>query len=173
MKQLWAGAAAVATAMLMSTLAGAQGYDKKTTEKMLSDGAKKLASGSPADQAQGIGFIYGYINCDYRAQYMPVVIKALKHPDPKVRSIAAQTLEKIAAKEAIPDLVAMLEDPVNDVSDRAAFALGTIGDKSAVPGITQARDAAKAQKKTSRADMFQEALDEISGKSPTEHTHCP
>ena len=167
------GAIAITMTMLLSGLVGAQGYDKKTIEKMLSDGAKKLASANPSEQAQGAGFMLGYITCDYRAQYMPVIIKTLKHHDPKVRSIAAQTLEKIAAKEAIPDLVALLADSVNDVSDRAAFALGTIGDPSAVPGITQARDAARTQKKNARADMFQEALDEISGKSPTEHTHCP
>jgi len=166
-------AMAAGMVVLMTGLAGAQGYDKKTIEKMLTDGAKKMASANAADRQQGAGFILGYITCAYRTQYMPLMVKALKDPDPKVRSNAAQTLEKIAATEAIPDLIALLDDPVNDVSDRAAYALGTIGDKSAVPEITKARDAARAQKKTSRADMFQEALDEISGKSRTEHTHCP
>ncbi len=173
MKRCWATTVAVGMAVLLAGFASAQGYDKKTIEKMLTDGAKKLNSPNAAEHEQGIGFILGYITCAYRTQYIPVAVKALKDPNPKVRSVAAQTLEKVAAKEAIPDLIALLDDAVNDVSDRAAYALGTIGDNSAVPGITKALDSAKAQKKTSRALMFQEALDEISGKSPTEHTHCP
>ena len=48
-----------------------------------------------------------------------------------------------------------------------------IGDPSAVPFLTKVRDNARAQKKTAIADMMQEGLDEISGKSPTEHTKCP
>lgn len=166
--------AAVAGMMtLVAGLAGAQGWDKKTIEKMLADGTKKMASPDAKVRAEGSGYILGYITCAYRTPYIPQMVKALKDPEPKVRVNAAQTLEKIAAKEAIPDLIALLDDPVNDVSDRAAFALGTIGDPSAVPGITKARDAARAASKSSRVSMFQEALDEISGKSPTEHTHCP
>jgi hypothetical protein len=163
----------VALVVAASAVTGAQGYDKKTTEKMLGDGAKKLASADPAEREQGMGFILGYITCAYRAQYQPLVVKTLKDANPKVRSTALQTLEKVAAKDAIPDIAVLLEDPVKDVYERAAFTLGTIGDPSAVPFLTKVRDNARAQKKTAIADMMQEGLDEISGKSPTEHTKCP
>jgi hypothetical protein len=63
--------------------------------------------------------------------------------------------------------------PYKDVYERAAFTLGTIGDPSAVPFLTKVRDSARAQKKTAIADMMQEGLDEISGKSPTDHPKCP
>ncbi|MFN7978515.1 MAG: HEAT repeat domain-containing protein [Vicinamibacterales bacterium] len=164
---------AVAIAVATTAVTYGQGYDKKTIEKMLGDGAKKLASANAAERQQGAGFILGYITCGYKAQYQPLVVKALKDPDPKVRATALQTLEKIAAKEAIPDIAPLLEDPVSDVQERAAYALGTIGDKSAEPFLIKARDAMKAQKKNTMALTMQEGLDEISGKSPTEHTHCP
>jgi len=173
MRSVKGAVAALALVVAATALTGAQGYDKKTIDKMLGDGAKKLASANPAEREQGMGFILGYITCPYRAQYQPLVVKALKDASPKVRSIALQTLEKVAAKSAIPDIALLLEDPVKDVQERAAFALGTIGDPSAVPFLTKVRDKARAEKKTMMADTMQEGLDEISGKSPTEHTKCP
>jgi len=173
MTRLWAITIAVVAAVAASTVAGAQGWDKKTIEKMLGDGAKKLASANQAEREQGAEYILGYITCAYRQQYMPMVVKATKDTSPKVRVYAAQTLEKIAAKEAIPDLVVLLDDPVDDVRERAAYALGTIGDPSAVPGLSKARDTAKAQGKTMISLTMQEGIDEITGKSPTEHTKCP
>lgn len=164
---------ALALVVAASAVTGAQGYDKKTIEKMLADGTKKLASANAAEREQGMGFIQGFITCAYRAQYLPVIVKALHDPSPKVRSGALQTLEKVAAKDAIPEMALLLEDPVKDVQERAAFALGTIGDPSAVPFLTKVRDKARAEKKTMMADTMQEGLDEISGKSPTEHTKCP
>jgi HEAT repeats len=164
---------ALALVVAASAVTGAQGYDKKTIEKMLGDGAKKLASPDPAEREQGMGFIQGYITCAYRAQYQPLIVKALKDANPKVRTSALQTLEKVAAKDAIPEIAVLLEDPVKDVYERAAFTLGTIGDPSAEPFLKKVRDSARAQKKTMIADMMQEGLDEISGKSPTEHTKCP
>ena len=140
-------AVVLAIAVAVAAVAHAQGWDKKTIEKMLTDGAKKLASANAADRQQGAGFILGYITCAYKAQYQPIVVKALKDADPKVRANALQTLEKLAAKDAIPEMALLLEDPVPDVQERAAYALGTIGDKSAEPYLIKARDAMRAQKK--------------------------
>jgi hypothetical protein len=166
-------AVALALVVAAATVTGAQEWDKKTIEKMLKDGAKKLASANAAEREDGAGYILGYITCPYRAQYQPLVVTALKDTSPKVRSIALQTLEKVAATDAIPEIALLLEDPVKDVQERAAFALGTIGDPSAEPYLKKARDNMRAQKKTTMADMMQEGLDEISGKSPTTHTKCP
>lgn len=164
---------AAIAAVMATALPSAQGYDKKTTEKMLGDGARKLASANPADRELGIGFMYGYLTCAYRQQYMPAVVKALKDPSPKVRTVALQTLEKVQATTAIPDIVLLLDDPVDDVRERAAYALGAIGDKSAEPGLTKARETARAQNKNTLALTMQEGLDEISGKSPVDHPTCP
>ncbi|MEP6783912.1 MAG: hypothetical protein ABI983_09595 [Acidobacteriota bacterium] len=78
-----------------------------------------------------------------------------------------------AATDAIPEIALLVEDAVRDVQERTAFALGTIGDPSAEPYLKKARDKMRAQKKATMADMMQEGLDEISGKSPTTHTKCP
>jgi hypothetical protein len=96
--------AVVALVVAAGAVTGAQGWDKKTIEKMLGDGAKKLASANPAEREQGMGFIQGYITCAYKAQYQPLIVKALKDTNPKVRSSALQTLEKVAAKDAIPEI---------------------------------------------------------------------
>ena len=101
------------------------------------------------------------------------IIERTSSENPKVRAVALQTLEKVAAKDAIPEIALLLEDPVGDVQERAAYALGTIGDKSAEPYLIKARDNMRAQKKNTMALTMQEGLDEISGKSPTEHTKCP
>lgn len=164
---------ALGISILASGLAHAQGYDKKTIEKMLSDGAKKLGSADATEREEGAGFILGYITCDYRGQYLPVVVKALKDSSPEVRKRAAQTLEKVQAKEAIPDLVALLDDPIDDVRERAAYALGAIGDRSAEPGLRKAKDTAHAQHKSTLELTMQEGLDEISGKSVVDHPKCP
>lgn len=173
MRLLNGAVVALAIVVAATAVSGAQGYDKKTVDKMLADGAKKLASANAADREQGIGFFLGYMTCAYKPQYQPLVVKALKDPSPKVRAVALQTLEKVAAKDAIPDIALLLEDPVGDVQERAAYALGTIGDPSAVPHLTKARDNMRAQKKSTMALTMQEGIDEISGKSPTEHTKCP
>src|SRR5262245_60443851 len=91
-------AVALALFVAAATITGAQEWDKKTIEKMLKDGAKKLASANPAEREEGMGYILGYITCPYKAQYQPLVVKALKDTNPKVRSAALQTLEKVAAK---------------------------------------------------------------------------
>src|SRR4029453_12614042 len=77
--------------------------------------------------ADGAGYLLGYITCAYRAQYQPVLVKALKDSNPKVRNAAAQTLEKIQAADAVPDLIELLDDPDRDVQIRAAYALGGMG----------------------------------------------
>ena len=128
-------------------MTGAQGYDKKTIDKMLGDGAKNWPRPNPAEREQGIGFFLGYMTCAYKAQYQPLVVKALKDPSPKVRAFALQTLEKVAAKDAIPEIALLLEDPVKDVQERAAYALGTIGDPSAVPYLTKVRDNVRGAEK--------------------------
>src|SRR5262245_52968127 len=102
MKIVWATTVAVLLSACVSGLA-AQGWDKKTIEKMLSDGAKKMNSANPKDREDGIGYIGGYITCDYKKQYLPVIVKALKDANPEVRKTASHTLTKIEGKEAMLD----------------------------------------------------------------------
>src|SRR5690349_19252121 len=111
MNTRYAGALTVAALFATAWTLDAQDWDKKTIEKMLKDGAKKMASANADEREEGAGYLLGYITCAYRPQYQPILVKALKDSNPKVRNTAAQTLEKIQAADAVPDLVALLDDP--------------------------------------------------------------
>jgi hypothetical protein len=175
MNTRFAGALVLAALAATTGTLHAQDWDKKTIEKMLKDGTKKMASANPDERAEGAGYLLGYITCAYRAQYQPVLVKALKDTNPKVRNTAAQTLEKIQAADAVPDLVALLDDPDKDVQVRAAYALGGMGKaaSSAEPGLREAQKRASAQKNSMVEGSIQNALDEISGKRTSNRYKCP
>lgn len=65
---------------------------------------------------------------------LPAVKKALTHSSPNVRIGAARTLDYIGedAKSAIPDVVAMLNDPVRVVRWEVCDVLGVFGDAQTV-----------------------------------------
>lgn len=175
MRIAWAAALTIAIASCWSWPVAAQDWDKKTIEKMLKDGAKKMTSANPEEREEGAGYILGYITCAYRPQYQPILVKALKDTNPKVRNTAAQSLEKIQAVDAIPDLLLLLDDPDNDVAVRAAYAIGGLGTagKSAEPGLKAARTRALAAKRSMVAGTIDLALEEISGKRAPDRYKCP
>ena len=74
---------------------------------------------------------------------IPELTRALKNPDPLVRTSAAQTLGLIGdpAAPAIPDLIKLLKDSEPAVRGMAATALGYMGPaaKEAVPALRQTR----------------------------------
>jgi HEAT repeat protein len=170
---MWLAAAVAAVIGLAP--AWAQDWDKKTTEKMLSDGAKKLASAKAEDRETGMDWILGYLQCPYRKQYQPVLVKALKDSSPKVRSMAAQSLEKIQATDAVADLIPLLEDPDDDVKVRVAYTLGGLGkaSESAVPAIKKAQAAATAANKNGVEGSMENALGEIAGQKDNKRYTCP
>jgi thioredoxin-like negative regulator of GroEL len=153
----------------------AQEWDKKTVEKMLEEGARKLASAKADEREEGAGYILGYITCACWQPYQAILIKAPKDPSPKVRTTAAQTLEKIQAVDAVPDLIALLDDPNDDVRVRARYALGRLGAaaRSAEPALKKTRDAARAQRNSMVEGTMENALDETSGKKPSNRYKCP
>jgi HEAT repeat protein len=169
--------AAVLTALVAAfglASARAQDWDKKTIEKMLNEGTKKLSSADPKEREDGAGYILGYIRCSDRPKFVPILTKALKDPNPKVRVTVVQTFEKIQAAEAIPDLLPLLDDPVDDVAERTAYTLGGLGAaaKSAEPGLRKAAAARKAQKKSTLAMTMEEAIKEIEGKADGKRYSC-
>lgn len=175
MKTRFAAALTLAALVATAWTLNAQDWDKKTIEKMLKDGAKKMASANPQEREEGAGYILGYITCAYRAQYQPVLVKALKDSNPKVRSSAAQTLEKIQAADALPELVALLSDPDRDVQVRAAYALGGLGKAatSAVPSLLETQKRARAQNNSMLEANIEGALEEIAGKRVSARYTCP
>jgi len=175
MKRFAFAASAVALAMAAVAIAGSQDWDKKTIEKMLADGTRKLASANAQDRADGAGYILGYIRCSDRQKFVPILTKALKDPDPKVRKTVVQTFEKLQAAEAVPDLVPLLMDPDADVAERTAYTLGGLGTaaKGAIPDLQKAQAAYKTQKKSMLESTMQEGIDEINGKSDGKRYSCP
>ena len=174
-KRIARAISAIGIVVVAAAAAKAQGWDKRTIEKMLKDGAKKLTSAKAEEREEGAGYILGYITCDYRAQYQPIIVQALKDSSPEVRERAIQTLERIQAVDAVPLLLGMLEDPVSDVRERAAYAIGGMGTaaKSAEPELRKAL--ARALKEGN--DMFEgslvNAIDEVTGKRMPDRYKCP
>lgn len=77
-----------------------------------------------------------------KAEAIPALRKALKHPHPRVRSGAAFALGKIGtvAASAIPDLGLALKDQDKNVRGNVVFALGNMGKatKTVVPQLAAA-----------------------------------
>jgi hypothetical protein len=171
MTKVWLAALAL---ILGVAAAGAQEWDKKTIEKMLADGTKKLSSANEKEREDGAGYILGYIRCSDRPKFVPILTKALKDTDPKVRKTVVQTFEKLQAAEAIPDLLPLLDDPNDDVAERTAYTLGGLGAaaKSAEPALRKAAATRKAQKKSTLSMTMEEAINEIEGKSDGKRYSC-
>jgi HEAT repeat protein len=161
--------------LLAASVAAAQEWDRKTIDKMLKDGTKKLTSAKAEEREEGAGYILGYITCADRPQYQPVLLRALKDSSPNVRERAVQSLEKIQAVDAIPQLLAMLEDPESDVRVRAAYAIGGMGvaAKGAEPELKKAQARAAAQKDSMLEGSLENALDEVSGRRAPDRYKCP
>ena len=174
MRMAWLAAVAVLVSISGVVPASAQDWDKKTIEKMLADGTKKLSSPTDKEREDGAGYILGYIRCSDRPKFVPILTKALKDPNPKVRVIVVQTFEKIQAAEAIPDLLPLLDDPVDDVAERTAYTLGGLGAaaKSAEPALKKAAATRKAQKKSTLALTMEEAIKEIEGTVDGKRYSC-
>ena len=66
-------------------------------------------------------------------QVIPRLMAVLKDPNPELRRTAAQSLGKIARKEAVPALLEALRDPDAGVRRHAAWALGMIGEDALGP----------------------------------------
>jgi HEAT repeat protein len=78
------------------------------------------------------------VSTDYTAPkpelVLPRLLAVLKDPNPEQRRTAAQSLGKIARKEAVPALVGALRDPDAGVRLNAAWALGMIGEDAVGQG---------------------------------------
>jgi HEAT repeat protein len=154
--------------------AGEDDWDRKMREKMVKEGVKKLGSAKAEERKDGAGYLLGYLRCEDR-KYVPVLVKALKDASPEVRTVAAQTLEKLQATEAVPELTALLEDDSADVRIRAAYALGGMGTaaRSAEPALKQALQRSKAAEESMVEGSMTNALAEVAGRKVSDRYKCP
>jgi hypothetical protein len=79
----FAASAAVMLSSIGGSLVAGQDWDKKTIEKMLADGTKKLSSANADERETGAGYIMGYIRCSDKQKFLPILTKALQDPNPK------------------------------------------------------------------------------------------
>src|SRR5438874_2691559 len=84
-----------------------------------------------------LGFAGCIVSSDYAGpspeQVLPGLLVLLKDRNPEMRRTAAQSLGKIARKEAVPALLEALRDPDAGVRRTAAWALGMIGEDAVGP----------------------------------------
>jgi hypothetical protein len=70
---------------------------------------------------------------------VPILVRlSLKDAEPRVRKAAFSSIDHEHLDRALPYLVEALEDETNDIVQRAAEALGAIGDTRAVPPLIRA-----------------------------------
>jgi HEAT repeat protein len=80
--------------------------------------------------------------------------------DVGVRGHAIEALGYLRAKEAVPDLIALLNDPSPELRYWAAFALGQIGDPLSIPALEQMASVDSAVLRDGRS-LREEALDAL------------
>ncbi len=165
---------ALAILAAFSTAALHADDEAKERAKMLKQGSKLLASKAAEERLEGVGYFLGYATCADQ-QLVPALVTALKDQSPKVRATAAQTLEKLQARAAVPDLIALLEDPDQGVRIRAAYALGGMGKaaESALPGLRKAMAAAEKSGDGMVEGSMQNGIEEITGKQTSNRYKCP
>lgn len=109
---------------------------------------RQLSNGEPAERARAAELL-GRRGVDRRDAIVPHLRRSLREDrDWRVRASSGRALGRLSAREAVPDLVRALRDPVVDVRVVAAAALWRLPDPAAVPALLELlrdRDAAARQ----------------------------
>lgn len=124
--------AALAT-VLAPMLASAQELSDEELQRAL----QQLGEGSPEERANAADLL-GRRAYGRRDQLVPVLRVRLRDDrDWRVRASAGRALGRLAARDAVPDLVRALRDPVVDVRVVAAAAIWRLPDPAAVPALIE------------------------------------
>lgn len=109
---------------------------------------RQLAEGAPEDRASAADLL-GSRAMRRRDAVVPLLRRTLRDDrDWRVRASSGRALGRLGARDAVPDLVRALRDPVVEVRVVAAAALWRLPDPAAVPALLELlndRDAAARQ----------------------------
>jgi cyclophilin family peptidyl-prolyl cis-trans isomerase/HEAT repeat protein len=105
----------------------------------LAVGATLLAGGRAAAQDPAIVEVLATVlQAEDSRQYNgPLLTAAARHADPLVRSVAALAIGRIGDPAGVDLLLEMLQDPDSTVERDAAFALGLLRDRAAIPTLRE------------------------------------
>ncbi len=94
--------------------------------------------GPDADARMAAAELVGRRASDRRSETVPLLRRLLRDdPEWGVRASAGRALGRLAARDAVPDLVRALRDPVVDVRVVAAAAIWRLPDPAAVPALVE------------------------------------
>jgi len=103
------------------------GRDVGTGEKKEEDPFFGPDGGAPAAPGEELAVTKEFLE----REVLPVLTRALRDPDPEVRSAAAVALGKMGFARSFMDLRRSLTDPEGDVRESAVLALGMAGERMA------------------------------------------
>lgn len=97
----------------------------------------QLNEGSPEERARAADLL-GRRGYDHREVVVPLLRTRIREDrDWRVRASSGRALGRLAARDAVPDLVRALRDPVVDVRVVAAAAIWRLPDPAAVPALLE------------------------------------
>jgi HEAT repeat protein len=122
---------------LVSVVAPAPGSAQELSDEEFQRALTQLADGTPDERAVAADQL-GRRAYGRRDRLVPVLRERLRDDrDWRVRASAGRALGRLNARDAMPDLVRALRDPVVDVRVVAAAAIWRLPDPAAVPALTQ------------------------------------
>jgi len=120
---------------LVSATAAAQG--PQLSDEELRQTVQQLREGS-AEQRARAADVLGRRGQGHRDAIVPHLRRRIRQDDDwRVRASSGRALGRLAARDAIPDLVRALRDPVVDVRVVAAAAIWRLPDPAAVPALLE------------------------------------
>lgn len=105
---------------------------------------RDVSSKKPEVRADAIRDLMRHASAD-RGPVLRALEGALRDVDPRVRAVAATALSDVGAKEALPNLLVLVEDDDAHVRQMAIAALGEIGDPRATERLRRALSDARPE----------------------------
>lgn len=119
--------------MAVPAAAGAQALSDEEYRQAI----EQLEQGSPTDRASTAD-LFGRRGYSRRDSVVPILRRRLRDDrDWRVRASSGRALGRLGARDAVPDLVRALRDPVVDVRVVAAAAIWRLPDPAAVPALLE------------------------------------